>query len=251
MKPKSIFLTVLVGLLAAAVPLQAAGPESARPSSDKTRDGVFQITLKSPDVRKMTADELVRDRDLNPGALYRVKTGGYLGFEEGEWVDKIEFKPFDLPVTEMPQYKKYAELMAEINERIWNLKETLAKYDLLALRLMDICDRTRFPSLQSIDENISQQLLIYKRLVLLRALVVNALNRFIKDRSCRDLYTDYQKTLEIYIRQLTELAKNYELLSRRAIALSKDVSPQPPADRPRSEQKPSDQKPEAPQPPKN
>ncbi len=54
---------------------------------EKTRDGLYEVTLKSLEpARTMIVDELVRDRDLNPGALYRVRTGGYLAFDETEWV---------------------------------------------------------------------------------------------------------------------------------------------------------------------
>jgi len=226
MKPRAIFLVAFLCLTVAAAVPAVAQTEPAK-SPQKTRDGVFQVTLKTPDSRKMTVDELVRDRDLNPGSLYRVTTGGYLGFDEAEWVDKIEFKVFDLPVTDMPQYKRFAELLSEINDRAWQVKETLSRYDILALRLMDICDRSRFSSLQAIDENVAQQLLMYKRLTLLRALVVNALNRFVRDRSCRDLYSEYQKTLDIYSKQLGELSKNFELMTRRALALSKDATPAP------------------------
>src|SRR5208283_789363 len=134
------------------------------------------------------ADELVRDRDLDPAALYRVKVGGYLAFDEAEWVDKIEFKLFDRPVTELPQYKRYSELLSDINQKIWELKQQLDSYDLLALRMMNMCDKSKFPTLQSIDENVLQQLTIYKRLVLLRALVVNSLDRVLTERGCADRY---------------------------------------------------------------
>ncbi len=32
-------------------------------------------------------------------------------------VDGIEFKVFDVPVTDLPQYKRFAELLSEINQR--------------------------------------------------------------------------------------------------------------------------------------
>ena len=107
-----------------------------------------------------------RDRDLDPAALYRVKVGGYFSFDESEWVDKIEFKLFDRPVTELPQYRRYSELLSEINQKLWELKQQFDSYDLLALRMMNLCDETRFPTLQSIDENVLQQLAVYKKLVL-------------------------------------------------------------------------------------
>jgi len=223
MKPRAIFLvaSLCLTVVAAVSAMAQAEPVS---SPQKARDGVFQITLKTSEARKMIVDELVRDRDLNPSNLYRVTTGGYLGFDEGDWVEKIEFKVFDLPVTDMPQYKRFAELLSEINDRAWQMKETLSRYDILALRLMDICDRSRFASLQAIDENIAQQLLLYKKLTLLRGLVVNALNRFIKDRSCRDLYSEYQRMLDMYSKQLGELSKNFDLLSRRVLMLSKGAT---------------------------
>jgi hypothetical protein len=190
---------------------------------EKTRDGLFEITLKSLTPRKMIVDELVRDRNLNPGALFRVKTGGYLSFDEAEWVDKIEFKVFDRPVTELTQYKRYSELLVDINNKISGIMDMLGRYDQLSLRLMNICDRSRFPTLQSIDENIVQQLTVYQKLVLLRELVVNSLNRFVRERSCVDKQAEYQKTLELYSKRLTELGQNYERLTRRAMQFAQDL----------------------------
>src|SRR5208283_803991 len=69
-------------------------PPGSPTGQEKSRDGVFEITLKTPDKSKLITDELVRDRDLDPAALYRVKVGGYLAFDESEWFDKIEFKLF-------------------------------------------------------------------------------------------------------------------------------------------------------------
>jgi hypothetical protein len=209
-------------LMAACLPaLVGAQEEMRRP--EKTRDGVFEITLKSLEPRTMTVDELVRDRDLNPGALYRVKTGGYLAFEEAEWVDKIEFKVFDRPVTELPQYRRFSELLVDINNRISGIKDVLGNYDQLAMRLMNICDKSRFPTLQAIDENIVQQLTVHQRLLLLRDLVVNSLNRFVRDRSCVDRQSEYQKSLDLYTRRLAELSQNYDRLNRRAMQLAQDL----------------------------
>ncbi|MEW6141076.1 MAG: hypothetical protein AB1733_22870 [Thermodesulfobacteriota bacterium] len=187
------------------------------------KDGLFLVTLKSLERRTMTEEELVRDRDLNPRFLYRVRTGGYIGFDEKEWVDKIEFKVFPKPVTELPEYQRFSRLLAEINEKIWLIKQTLAKYDLLAMRLMNICDRSKFSSLEAIDDNILQQLTVYRKLVLLRSLVVNSLTRVVTDRACRDLFNNYQTTLNIYTKQLTELTRNYERLSRRTLMLIRDT----------------------------
>lgn len=205
----------------------AGAVEAQQASQDKAREGYYEITLKSPDKRKINIDELVRDRDLNPAALYRVKTGGYLAFEEAEWVDGVEFKVYDVPVTELPQYKRFAELLSEINQRIWDIKELLGRYDIMALHLMNICDRKRFSDLQAIDENIIEYLTSYKKLEILRSLVVNSLNRFVKERSCRDQFVDYSKTLDLYRRQLGEVTKNIERLSRRAVSLSQEAKAAP------------------------
>ncbi|AFM28159.1 hypothetical protein [Desulfomonile tiedjei] len=143
-------------------------------------------------------------------------------------MDKIEFKVYDVPVTDLPLYKRYAELLSEINQRIWVIKVDpgfIARYDILALHLMNICDRSRFPDLQSIDENISEYLTSYKKLELLRSLVVNSLNRFVRDRSCRDQYAEYSKTLELYKRQLSEVTKNIDRLTKRAITLTQEAKP--------------------------
>lgn len=217
-----LFFSFILGLV-------TAFPASAQQASqEKAREGYYEITLRTPDKRKIVVDELVRDRDLDPASLYRVKTGGYLSFEEPEWVDKIEFKVYDVPVTDLPLYKRYAELLSEINQRIWVIKVDpgfIARYDILALHLMNICDKTRFPDLQSIDENISEYLTSYKKLELLRSLVVNSLNRFVRDRSCRDQYAEYSKTLELYKRQLAEVTKNIDRMTKRAISLTQEAKP--------------------------
>lgn len=213
-------------LLPCVVGAQEAGPP------EKVRDGRYIITTRTPDHRKIRvgdlvpqSTELIRDRELNPSAIFRVMTGGYLGFDESEWVDKIEFKVFDKPVTAFEPYKRFAELLVDINEKIWAIKQTLGSYDQLAFRMMNICDKSRFPNLQSIDDNIVQQLTIYKRLLLLRALVTNSLNRFVRDRSCIDRYADYQKSLNLYSQQLSELSRNFERLSRKALQLAQEVLP--------------------------
>jgi hypothetical protein len=211
-------------LVAALVMPPAAGAQEP-PPPERARDGVYEITLKSPERRRVIVDELVRDRDLNPRSLYRVKTGGYLAFEEAEWVDKIEFKIFDRPVTELPPYRRFGELLVDINERIFKINQMLASYDQLAFRLMNICDKSRFPSLESIDDNIAQQLTVYRKLVLLRDLVVNSLSQFVRDRSCIDKFVEYQKSLNIYSQQLMTLTQNYERLSKRVLTLAEEVQP--------------------------
>ncbi|MBI5571783.1 MAG: hypothetical protein HY914_17705 [Desulfomonile tiedjei] len=212
-------------LLIPAITPNAVCAQEEKPA-EKVRDGLFEITLKTrePDARKMIVDTLVRDRDLDPSALFRVKAGGYLGFDESEWVDKIEFKVDNPPVTELPEYKRFASLLVEINRKSWDIKEKLSQYDVLALRLLDICGKHRFSNLQAIDENVSEQLTAYRKLVLLRSLVVNSLNRFIADRSCRDKFKDYNKTLNIYSKQLDELSHNVGRLGNRAVNLSQELS---------------------------
>jgi hypothetical protein len=224
---RNVFLSSSLGLFI--VMLASSLVEAQQTSQEKVREGYYEITLKSPEKRKINIDELVRDRDLNPAALYRVKTGGYLAFDESEWVEGIEFKVQDVPVTDLPQYKRFAELLSEINQKIWDIKELLGRYDIMALHLMNICDRKKFPDLNAIDESIFEYLTAYKKLELLRALAVNSLNKFIRERSCRDQFTEYSKTLDIYRRQLAEVSKNVERLSRRALTLSQDVKAAPEA----------------------
>ena len=193
-------------------------------AAEKARDGVFEITLKGTDPPKtMTVDELVRDRDLLPGYLFRVKAGGFLAFDESEWVDKVEFKVFEQPVTELPEYRRFAGLLQDVNRKIAEMKQVLGQHDQLAMRMMDMCGRVRYPTLQAIDEDIAVQLEQYRQLLLLRGLVVNSLHRFITERSCRDKYADYKKSLNIYTKQLNNLLKGMPRLKRRAITLSKEV----------------------------
>ncbi len=235
MKSKAALFTFVMSLVLCICMLGSTGAQQQPPKKQEAaqapaegeavRDGVFVITLKTPQKRVMTVDELVRDRDLNPRSLYRVKTGGYIGFDESQWVDRIEFKIFERPVTELDEYKRFSSLLVDINEKIWSIKRTLEKYDLLALRLMNICDKSKFSSLQAIDDNVLRQLTIYRKLLLLRSLVLNALSRFQRERACRDLYADYQRTLNIYEKQLTDLSRNYSRLSRKALALAKHVRP--------------------------
>jgi hypothetical protein len=234
MKSKTALLTAVMSFLLCVCMLSSIraqqppkGQEAVpAPAGDEAiKDGVFVVKLKTPQRRIMTVDELVRDRDLDPRSLYRVKTGGYIGFDESQWVDRIEFKVFERPVTELDEYKRFSSLLVDINEKVWSIKRTLEKYDLLALRLMNICDRSKFSSLQAVDDNVLRQLTVYRKLLLLRSLALNALSRFQKDRACRDLYADYQRTLNIYEKQLTDLTRNYNRLSRKALALAKHVRP--------------------------
>ncbi len=215
MKPVQVSLIGWLCLLVLSAPCFGAAPE---PSVEKARDGVYEITLKTPDSKKITLDEMMRDRDLNPGAIFRVKTGGYIAFDEEDWVDKIEFKVFDIPVQAMPEYRKFARILVDINLNIMKITDSLARHDQLAFRLMNLCDKSAFNDLKAIDQNIVQQLEIYRRLVLLRALVVNALNRFVRDRSCKDSFKEYSDDLKRYKEQLTRHGKDYEALKERALA---------------------------------
>lgn len=203
-------VTVCPGALYAQEQIQAADPT-------RVREGVYEITLKTPDSRKIIVDELVRDRDLNPRALFRVKTGGYLAFSEDEWVDKIEYRVFDIPVTAMPEYQKFTDVLVGINDKIFQIKRVLQEYDELSLRLMNLCDRSLYPSLEAIDENIALQLSIYRRLLVLRSLVVNSLNRFVAERSCVDRFTQFKKDLELYSKRLTNLCKNFDRLKKKTL----------------------------------
>jgi hypothetical protein len=211
-------------------PLERAPSE--KPEAERARDGIYEITLKTPDSRRIMVDELVRDREINSKALFRVRTGGYLSFDESDWVDKIEFKIFDIPITQIPQYKEFASILTDINTRIWDIKQMLDRYNQLSLRLMNICDKTMFPTLQSIDENIAQQLSIYQKLLLLRALIVNALDRFVRDRSCVDRYDQFKADLVIYTKRLTELCRDYDRLSRKALEAAQIAKPTPESARP-------------------
>jgi hypothetical protein len=215
--------------IAGVFPFNAQGQQ---PTEEKIRDGVYEITLKTPDSKKIIVDELIRDRDLDPNYLYRVRTGGFLGFDEAEWVDKIEFKVFDIPVTEMPDYKKFASILSDINRNVWDIKDVLRGYNELSIRLMNICDKSKFPTLQSIDDNIAQQLSIYRQLLVLRSLVVNALDRFIRDRSCVDRYAQYQKDVRIYTKRLTNLCKDYDRLRTKALNVVQSGTSRAQADKP-------------------
>ena len=214
---KTVPFLVCFGCLAFSLAVCPPVGWAQRPEDEKVREGAYEITLKTPDARKIIVDELTRDRDLDPRSLYRVRVGGYLGFDEDEWVDKIEFKVFDKPVTEIPQYKPFAALLTEINSKIWDMRERLSKYDEYGLRLMNICGKEVMPRLDNIDERIAIQLNVYRKLLLLRSLVANALDRIVRERSCVDRRQEYGRLLERFTEQLTELARDYERLSRKAI----------------------------------
>jgi hypothetical protein len=204
----------------------SAQAQNARVTGE-VKDGYYEITLKTTDNQKIILDELARDRDLDPKSLYRVTTGGYLSFNEEDWVRKVEFKVFDIPVSAMPKYGDYSKILTDINTQIWNIKRVLSSYDALAFRLMNICDKSQFDSLREIDQNIVQQLAVYRRLILLRSLVTNALSRFVRDRTCVDRFEKYKADLDIWSRRLTELSKDYERLRRKAIRASEQPTVTP------------------------
>ncbi len=184
---------------------------------EDVRDGVYQITLNTPEERQIVVPRLVRDRDLNPSSLYRVSTGGYLGFDESEWIRDMQFKVFEVPVTTTREYSRYANLLVEINRSLWAIKRMLRSYDEISLRLMNICDRSMFPNLRSIDQNVSQQLKVYRNLQLLRAMVTNSLEQFVRERACADKFEQYQSDIGIYSKRLKDLTENYENLKRQVL----------------------------------
>ncbi len=222
---KNIPFLVCVGWLLLRAVICPPPGWTQRPEDEKVREGTYEITLNTPDAKKIIVEELTRDRDLDPRSLFRVRIGGYLGFDEAEWVDKIEFKVFDKPVTEMPQYKPFAELLTEINSKIWDMRLRLDKYDQYGLRLMNICAKEEFPKLDNIDERIATQLSVYRKLLLLRSLVANSLERFVRERSCVDKRQEYSRLLDRFTEQLTDLSKDYERLSRKAIREIQAVKP--------------------------
>ncbi|MCA1959985.1 MAG: hypothetical protein LDL33_04235 [Desulfomonile sp.] len=193
---------------------QTVAEPEVRPEA---KDGYFELTLKTPDSKKIIVDELVRDTDLDPRAFYRVGAGGYLAFSEADWVDKIEFKVYDRPVTEMSEYKEFAEILSTISDKIWKMNLEFRQYNQMAFRLMNMCDKSMFSSLRAIDDNVAQQLSIYKQFLLLRDLVVNSLGRFMRERSCVDRYARYRNELNRYTKQLTELCRDYDRLKKKAI----------------------------------
>jgi hypothetical protein len=225
MKDRILLFIIPMAMLAVAGFVSNVSGQSI--GGEKVRDGVYELTLKTPDSRTIVIDKMVRDRDLDPKSIYRVATGGYLAFDESEWVDKIEFKVFDIPVSQMPEYRRLSKTLVDINDKLSSIKGVLHSYDELAFRLMNICDKSKFPNLQAIDQNIIQQLSIYKRLILLRSLVVNSLNRFVKRRSCVDRFEGYQDDLKLYTKRLTDLCRNYDRLRRDVLSGARRMSEKP------------------------
>lgn len=238
-------VTIIMGLFAAnhALAQQAADGVPIEGAAPERRDGSFEITIKAPGNPVISADKLVRDRDLNPASLFRVQVGGYLGFDETDWVKEIRFRPEDVRVSELPQYKRFAQLLQDLNEKINYISNKLSNYDQMALRLVNICDQKRFgvseksgafqdagsgePTsiLREIDDEISQFITVYMRLSRLKELVVHSLNRFAKERACRSQFKEFSDILERYRRDLEILTKDFDSLMRRGITLSQDLKP--------------------------
>ena len=108
------------------------------------------------------------------------------------WI-KLNLNLFEKPVTELPQYRRYAELLKDINEQVVSINAVLNRYDLLALRLMNMCDRSRFSNLHAVDENILQQLTAYRKLVLLRARR-EFYEQTVTEQACPEKRAEYQRT---------------------------------------------------------
>ena len=215
-----MYAKIVSGILVLCVALLLGQPGAMAqktPQQDEIIEGVYEIILNTRERKTIMLDRLFRDRDLDPHAIYRVTADGYLAFDERNWVKSIEFKVFDIPVIQMPEYKEFTETLVAINKRLWSIKLVLRSYDELALRLMNLCNNTKFSSLQEIDSNIVQQLAIYRNLLLLKSLVVNSLNTFIRERSCVNKFDEYRKQLESATSRLTELCKNYQRLRRDAL----------------------------------
>ena len=207
----------LVGLICLLMLSNQCFAADGAEEKEKERDGYFELTLKTPDSKRITVPDMVRDRDLNPKAIFRVKTGGYISFEESDWIDRIEFKVLPIPVHTMPEYRKFARVLVDINQNLMRISDSLIRHDQLSMRLLNLCDKSGFSDLKAIDQNIVQQLDIYRSLLLLRALVVNSLNRFVKDRSCVDKYKEYSDELKRYKDLLTRHCREYEALKERAL----------------------------------
>lgn len=223
MQMRYAFVSSVLALVIMATCLHGAWAQVPRPGGERVLDGVYEITLKTPDRRKIVVDKIIRDRDLDAKAIFRVKAGGYLAFRESDWVDEVEFRVFDVPLTALTQYRKFANLLVDINKRTTAINDTLRKYDEFAFRLMNICGKREFSTLAEIDQNVVQQLAIYQRLVLLRSLVVNSLARLVRERSCVDRFARYKSDLEIYSKQLTKLCKDYERLRKKALEVADEA----------------------------
>ncbi len=189
------------------------------------RDGYFEVKLKTPGEFILPAEKLVRDRDLNPAALYRVSTGGYLAFDESVWVRDLKFKLEDIRVTELPQYKRFASLLEDLNQKIEAMDNKFQTYDQMALRLVNLCDRSRFENTKEMDQEIRPYLTIYNRLQGLKDQVVHSLVGLAKEQSCRNQFEDYNRILDRYKEDLRILGRDYDSLMRRGLMLTQDNRP--------------------------
>jgi hypothetical protein len=197
------------------------GPGSQQVSQSKIKDGYFEITLDTPSERKIIAEELVRDRDLNPAALFRVSSGGYLSFDDQDWVKDINFKIYEVPVTELPHYKRFAQLLQEINDHLGSLNHAFRAYDQVALRLVN--HRPGFNDVESTDDIIKEYLTSYLKLVRLKQLIVHSLDRFVKERSVVTQFGEYNRILDRYRDELDRITRTDESLMRRGQSLSQSV----------------------------
>jgi hypothetical protein len=211
----------LWGVCPAFSQLAQEGPGAQQVSQGKPKDGYFEITLDSPTERKIIAEELVRDRDLNPGALFRVSSGGYLSFDDQDWVKEINFKIYEVPVTELPHYKRFAQLLQELNDHLGSLNHAVRAYDQVALRLVN--HRPGFNDVESTDDLIKQYLTSYVKLERLKQLIVHSLDRFVKERSVVTQFGEYNRILDRYKDELDRITRTDESLIRRGQALSQSV----------------------------
>lgn len=197
------------------------GPGSQQVSQSKIKDGYFEITLDTPTSTKIVAEELVRDRDLNPGALFRVSSGGYLSFDDQDWVKEINFKIYEVPVTELPHYKRFAQLLQELNDHLGNLNHAFRAYDQVALRLVN--HRPGFNDIEATDGIIKEYLTSYLKLERLKQLIVHSLDRFVKERSVVTQFGEYNRILDRYREELDRITRSDESLMRRGLSLSQSV----------------------------
>jgi hypothetical protein len=171
-------------------------------------------------------EEIIRDRDLDPNAIFRVRLGGYLAFDERDWVKDIEFKVFDVPVTELPQYRAYAGLLQQVNETIWSLKSSMSRFNMLAMRLLNVGGHRRFKNIDEVDATVKEQLLVHDRLQELKSQLTGCLNRYVQERTVTGQYTRYLQSLDTFLRgfqeQFERLKSDVESLNRRITLLCMD-----------------------------
>ncbi len=174
--------------------------------TDRDRDGYFEITLRSPENPKLMVEEIIRDRDLDPNAIFRVRLGGYLAFDQRDWVKDIEFKVFDVPVTELPLYRTYADLLQQVNVILSNLKVRMTNFDMVSMRLLNVEGHRRFKNMEEIDSVIKDQLLLNNRLQMLKSDLIRNLNEYVQKRTVEGQHERYLKNLDAFVREFKEQA---------------------------------------------